>query len=60
MITTLITFVNILGEQYNPTPEHESIDHSSEFNLVKEQSTGYIFCLKKGQTIAQRKVIKER
>ena len=43
-----------LGENFEMLPEFETIDHSDQFRLEKCPQTDYIYCLKPGQTIAQR------
>jgi hypothetical protein len=42
-------------EKYNMKPEDQTTYHSNQFILKKDPSTGYIYCLKKGQTISERK-----
>jgi len=46
--------LNLLGENFDLLPEYETIDHSDQFRLEKDPSTEYIYCLKLGQSIAQR------
>ena len=47
--------MSFLGENYVVEPEHETIDCSEQFKLQKDQATGYVYCLKHGQSIDERK-----
>jgi HPt (histidine-containing phosphotransfer) domain-containing protein len=39
------------GERYTVIPDHERCDHSSQFRLLKDQSSGYTYCCRHNQTI---------
>jgi HPt (histidine-containing phosphotransfer) domain-containing protein len=39
------------GEGYDPTPEHETTDHSKQFRLIKDQQTAYVYCCRLNQTL---------
>ena len=40
---------------YIPLPEHETVDFpQSHYRLEKDESTGYIYCCRKDQTLHQR------
>ena len=43
------------NKKYDVRPEHQTTHHSKQFNLKKDPSTGYVYCLKKSQTISERK-----
>ena len=43
------------NSKYEVAKEHQTTFFSKQFNLKKDPMTGYIYCVKKGQTISERK-----
>jgi len=58
LIIQLLILILIIGEPYEPLPDHEKVDISSDFKLQKDPATQYIYCCKNGQSINERKIAK--